>query len=285
MCSCEGIREGNPALAGGKGFRNIVTRAIRTALPQDADEVVALGSLPGFGTDGGCSATLHAVGDEHVICSSRCTSWVKPDPADVCKSPVDAPVLSGPCSRYLQKTFIPGATKASSSDYNNKTPNVRLSTPQQARKLEDVAKEMRDMRKVKYQVKLEPCREDDIVLNSTEPQGRALFDALEHPRVKPVFNRIPEDSLAKAVLEENYEWNKRQGSSKGWRYNPKVLRWAVYTLARIGGSGYEILREVLQLPVASHVRKLRGAAGYDFKPKLQAQNIEAYGKIAAADDA
>lgn len=184
---------------------------------------------------------------------------------------------------------------------------------------------------------------DDVVINGDEPQGQKLFEALDHPEVKHIFRKLPEDSLAKAILDvskcmymahgagvralvyaksvtdsdgrviyvlrrsyvalpcvcgrleeshpleiltcdgpnnsrlatcqDNREWNLWHGSSKGWRFNEKVLRWSLYALARIGSAGYEILREILHLPTASHVRKLRGAAA-PIQAGIQRQNIK-----------
>lgn len=55
-------------------------------------------------------------------------------------------------------------------------------------------------------------------------------------------------------------WNEHNGSSKGWRFNPKVLRWACYALSKMGSAGYNVLSEVLHLPSINHVQKIRREA-------------------------
>ena len=75
------------------------------------------------------------------------------------------------------------------------------------------------------------------------------------------------------IRQENDRWNAREDSSKRWRFNQTVLRWVLYALHRVGSSGFEILREDLHLPTASHVRKVRDAAS-PVRPGIQQQNIQ-----------
>lgn len=73
----------------------------------------------------------------------------------------------------------------------------------QIKNLVDIAKDKKAFRQEKYAARLVKCREDDILLNAQEPQGQGqeLVEALERPEVKPIFNRLPEGSLARVVLE------------------------------------------------------------------------------------
>lgn len=56
------------------------------------------------------------------------------------------------------------------------------------------------------------------------------------------------------------EWNSNHGSAKGWRFNPKVLRWACYVHAVAGSAAYKVFKEVLHLPSESRIQQLRQQA-------------------------
>ncbi|CAN0448958.1 unnamed protein product, partial [Pylaiella littoralis] len=75
-----------------------------------------------------------------------------------------------------------------------------------------------------------------------------------------LFDKLPEGTLARAVVDEMMNYNKFQGSSKGWRFSPNVLRWALYALAKMGSAGYNVIQDVLHLPSIGHLRKVRRAA-------------------------
>ncbi|CAB1115479.1 unnamed protein product [Ectocarpus sp. CCAP 1310/34] len=79
-------------------------------------------------------------------------------------------------------------------------------------------------------------------------------------------------------------YNKFQGSSKGWRFSPKVLRWALYALANMGSAGYNVIQDVLHLPSIGHLRKVRRAAAGTTTWGVQHHLVEAYGKMAAEDN-
>lgn len=89
----------------------------------------------------------------------------------------------------------------------------------------------------------------------------------------PYRNALPAFMFVTSRLQDNYEWNRSNGSKKGWRYNPKVLRWAVYALNRCGSSAYEVLREVLHLPDPSHVRRI-GRKAAPLSAGIQHHNIK-----------
>lgn len=68
--------------------------------------------------------------------------------------------------------------------------------------------------------------------------------------------------------------NKFEGSSKGWRFNSKVLRWALCALAKMGSAGYGILQDVLHLPSVSHLERVKRAAAGTTTWGIQHEAVE-----------
>ena len=68
-------------------------------------------------------------------------------------------------------------------------------------------------------------------------------------------------------------WNAYNGAKKGWRFTPKVLRWACYMHSALHTAGYNILSEVLKLPSLDHIRRLK-ANRSPLHPGVQHENIE-----------
>lgn len=98
----------------------MVTKAVRKLHSADAADVAALGLLEGF-QEGEVAGILHAVGDEHVLWSSRCTCFVNSQPRGV-------PILCGPCATY-RANVARAAALAASKEYNPRAPNCSLYTP------------------------------------------------------------------------------------------------------------------------------------------------------------
>ena len=68
------------------------------------------------------------------------------------------------------------------------------------------------------------------------------------------------------------KWNRHEGSAKGWRFNPKVLRWACYVHSTLQTRGYVILSGLLKLPSLDHIRRLKAAAA-PLHTGVQLENI------------
>lgn len=76
--------------------------------------------------------------------------------------------------------------------------------PPQEAKLQDLAKETRRLRdRLRYMdQQLRRYREGDIVIAADNDQGRKIHEALsEDPDVTDMFAKLPEGSLARAVVE------------------------------------------------------------------------------------
>lgn len=84
----------------------------------------------------------------------------------------------------------------------------------QIRKIQHCGKEKRDMRRQLHRAKLEKCREGNIHIAKDNPQGQQLFDVLQSDDVQAEFAKLPDDSLARAVLEVNPSLT---GSRRCWR--------------------------------------------------------------------
>ncbi|CAN0313518.1 unnamed protein product, partial [Pylaiella littoralis] len=119
-------------------------------------------------------------------------------------------------------------------------------------------------------------RKEDIRIaaDAEWDQGRRLHEALSGEEPRKLFDKLPEGSLARAVVDEMMNYNEFQRSSKGWRFSPKVLRWALYALAKMGSAGYNVIQDVLHLLAAAGTTRLG----------VQHHLVEAYGKMAAEDN-
>ncbi|CAB1105111.1 unnamed protein product [Ectocarpus sp. CCAP 1310/34] len=259
---CEGVRESHlPGDVRGS-FGSYVTRSIRVLRKDQAVEVAALGVINSVG--GEEAGTLHSVcgphGEEFVLYSTKYVCFET--------AVTQIPFVCAACLSFRKRGVVEWLRKRS-EPVDQRTNNRFLSTPQQVDKLRELSKDKKGMRMQLHRAKLAKCREDDIIIPAEEDQGQQLFDLLQHDDIQNKGERLcnQNDAISASITttcvrfgtslsQDNYEWNRVNGSKKGWRYNPKVLRWALYAMHRCGSSAYEVLREVLHLPDPRHVRKI-----------------------------
>lgn len=116
---CGGIRKDQYARGHDpEGFDSVVRHALRHGKPTCGR--TGMGHFPGFnGT--GTSATLHAVGDDHVFRHAGCSGIARQR---------GTPSRCGTCTTYLARTLLPKFKSAASAEYSLFTNHANLGSTQ-----------------------------------------------------------------------------------------------------------------------------------------------------------